>query len=285
MKQSITFIIIVGLLITSSSILAEISSNLMMRFSQTLKFEAQKVESFDFASRKGRFQKVQPEKIAVTEKMGDEDTLDSSKPESNSFSIASDFIAAKNAYKLTIIDATGGGVLISDQPMDQAPTEGYISKAECQLKLADKAYDAKKYVYLKTKSSDKTIPYQYSRLELNMTVGKAKLIMDVNAVTNPDGTGNLKYDAKALRKQIAQRRAELQAAMKSKTATDEQMEELQELELLQMQDRQSNHNRWDFDGNRRRLMQQKRQRHLEADGRIKPKKRTIKKEKSKAALK
>ena len=38
--------------------------------------------------------------------------------------------------------------------------------------------------------------------------------------------------------------------------------------MMQIQGSQTAIRRWDFDGNRRRLMQQKRERLLEADGRL-----------------
>ncbi len=262
---------------------ATASPVLMKRSCQTVKFEAQKAESVEFASRKGRFETVSRDKAARAEKKTAKrvNTLAAPKAAASGtdlaggFSMASEFIAAQNAYKLVMTDTTGG-VVISDEPLDQAPAEGYASSAECLLELADKAYEAKKYVYLKTKTGDKDAPLQYSRLELDMTVGRAKLIMDINAVTNPDGSANLRYDKKAQRQLIAQRRKKLDEAVKNKTATDEQVEEMNELMILEMQDRQAEHGRWDFDGNRRRIMQQKRQRQLEADGRVKPKKRTVK---------
>lgn len=266
-----TVIVLFSIFVMNMCVKAKASiDEMMVRSSQTVKFEAQKGDSMSFASHKGRLQKANSEKLDKSKESK------SSKAETNTFAMASEFIEAQNAYKLTISDSTGGSLLISDQSLDQAPAEGYTTTAECLLELADKAYDAKKYVYLKTRTGDEAIPYQYSRLELDMTIGKAKLIMDVNAVTNPDGTGNLKYDAKTQRKQIAERQAELQAAIKDKAATDEQIEEMHELEMMQMEDRMANHDRWDFDGNRRRMMQEKRQRQLEADGRIKPKKRTVK---------
>ena len=45
-----------------------------------------------------------------------------------------------------------------------------------------------------------------------------------------------------------------------------------------MMQQAEHHNRWDFEGNRKRAMQKKRQRQLEADGRVRPKKREVKKE-------
>lgn len=276
-----------GFLTVVSFVQAESSLPVLMKRScQTVKFEAQKSESVEFASRKGRLEQVSKDKTAKAEKKmlkgadkpsASQDAASASDI-SNSFSMASEFIEAQKAYKLTITDSSGGSILISDDFLNQAPAEGYTSLAECLLELGNKAYEAKKYVYFKAKTGNEATPYQYSRLELDMTVGKAKLIMDMNAVTNPDGSGDLRYDKKAQQKHIAQRRQAIEKAMKSKTATDDQIEEMHELMMMQMQDQQAGHNRWDFDGNRRRTMQQKRQRQLEADGRIKPKKRSVKKD-------
>jgi len=112
---------------------------------------------------------------------------------------------------------------LGDNAFDLAPADDYAPSVECLLPLQTKAYETKKAVYLKTKTDDEATPYKYSRLELNMTVGKAKLIVDMTAVTNPDGSVNLKEDTIARQQYIAQCISEINASMKNDTVNDEQL--------------------------------------------------------------
>lgn len=262
--------LVVLLVLITNTIAAAIEPPLMLRSSETLKFHAKKTETVGFSGGSAEslrsFSQIKPkdDKKNVKKDVAN----DSPRPsKSTSFSVLSEFIEAQNAYKLTITDSTGGGVLLSQNASDQAPADGYTPSVECLLPLQTKAYETTKYVYLKTKTGDETTPYQYSRLELNMTIGRAKLIIDMNAVTNSGGSSDLKYDKRAQMKYISERINEIQAAIKNKTATDDQIEEVRELTVIQSRERNSD--RWDFEGNRKHILQQKRQKFLEADGRIK----------------
>lgn len=257
----------------------EAAPALMRRSMQTLKFEAQKATNVEISNRGGMLQKTDAPKDAaavVAENMQQNRQRQiPSQPFEETFTVSSEFLAKENAYKLTVTEV--GGVIISDKLLDEAPADGYEKSAECSLTVKEKAYEAKKYVYLRTPTDDKETPAQYTRLELDMVVGKVKLIMGMNAVTNPDGGRNLKYENKAQQKYIAQRLEEIEKAMKDIKPTPEQTEEMHELMMLQAQEATQAHGRWDFDGNRRRAMQEQRQRLLEADGRLRPNKRTIEK--------
>lgn len=244
----------------------------ILRSSDVLKFDTQKAETVEYTGRTDSLQlftNIKPEKENNFVEGGElVKSSMSSKP--TSFSVFSEFITAQNAYKITLTDFSGGGVLLSAIALDQAPAKGYAPSTECFLPLETKAYEIKKYVYLKTKASDKPL-YQYSRLELDMTIGKAKLIIDMNAVTNPDGSTNLKEDKEARQQYITNQLNEIKKAIEDKTATDEQIEEMHKLVMLEQQDRQNETNRWDFEGNQTRIMKQKRERLLEADGRLRTK--------------
>lgn len=273
----ITYVCLLGFLGIGTLVQADDSSlTILKRSSQTLKFESHKTQDMTIVSRKGFLQKMNDSKEDAAQKKQNKQKQPTQQTSQNTFTISSEFLEAKNTYKVTVMDSTSGGIIISDQLLQEAPADGYQASAECSLPVQSKAYEVKKYIYLKTKTDGGKSSDQYSRLELDMTIGKAKLIVDMDSVTNPDGSKNLRYNKKAQQKVVTLRLKEIEKAMKNKTATPEQTEEMQELMMLQAQDAQD-HNRWDFEGNHERLIQQKRQRLLEADGRLRPKKRTIEK--------
>jgi len=271
MTTYFSLVILLGIAVTETTA-SEADAAFLLRSADTFKFKAKKTEEIHLSCQNGFFRQFDPTKFKTKENSGNNNVPERPIP-SESLNISSEYLEDQNAYKLTITcPIDGDGVLSNDQQLNQAPADGFTQTTEIVLPVQKKAYETQKYVYTKLKSGES---YQYSRLQLNMVVGKSKLIIDMDAFTNPDGSQNLKYDKKHQQKVIAQRREEIQQAIKDNTATEEQIEELHRLEMMQRSEEY--HNRWDFDGNRRRMVKEKRQKLLEADDRVRTKKRDVKK--------
>ena len=96
----------------------------------------------------------------------------------------------RKAYVLSFacVD-TNSGVIVSQEPMESAPAEGYEPEATAQVNIPQ-TYEARRLcLYAKIRGGQ-----VYSRLDLELTVRPSNLLANVDVWTNPDGSRNLKHD-------------------------------------------------------------------------------------------
>lgn len=117
---------------------------LLKRSSQTLKFESHKIEDMAIVSRNGFLQKMNGSKEGTLQKKQNKQKQSIQQTFENAFMISSEFFETENIYKITVKDSTGGGIIISDQLLQEAPADGYQASAESSLPVQPKAYEARK---------------------------------------------------------------------------------------------------------------------------------------------
>ena len=109
------------------------ASTLLTRSSQTLKFESHKTEDMTIVSRNGFLRKMDDSKEGTLQKKQNKQKQPTQQTSQNAFTISSEFLETENIYKITVKDSTGGGIIISDQLLQEAPADGYQASAECSL--------------------------------------------------------------------------------------------------------------------------------------------------------
>lgn len=168
-----------------------------------------------------------------------------------------------SAYELTFnFPNDESGIITADELLHECPAEGYVDQAVMKVIIPDKAKEIQKYIYVKAKGSGGA-EWTYSRINLNIIVGKAELIIKTTSWTNPDGSRNLEYDEKYQRKEITRRLEEYRNNPNGKP--------------MPSYLRQQKGKNWDFTAQRRRANKQKREYKRAAEGKIKEKKRNISK--------
>lgn len=166
----------------------------------------------------------------------------------------------------------GSGIIITDEYFFEAPAEGYTGQTSINIPYSiDHATERKLYAYTKA-SGKKLDQWLYSRIEMDLTIGKAALIADMTGYANPSGSRNLEYNKKYQLQQQAQLRKELDKALQNGADPQEIGNLKQRVEAAQVESQVSGIRRWNFEANRRQAEKQKRQRQMEVEGRIRPKK-------------
>ena len=118
------------------------ASTLLARSSQTLKFESHKIEDMTIVSRKGFLREMDDSKEGTLQKEQNKQRQSIQQTSKNVLTISSEFLETENTYKITVKDSTGGGIVISNQLLQEAPADGYQTSAECSLPVQTKAYEA-----------------------------------------------------------------------------------------------------------------------------------------------
>lgn len=120
------------------------ASTLLARSSQTLKFESQKTEDMTIVNCNGFLRKMDDSKEDTFQKEQNKQRQSAQQTSEKALSISSEFLEAENTYKITVKDSTGGGVIVSNQLLQEALADGYQTSAECSLPVQTKAYEARK---------------------------------------------------------------------------------------------------------------------------------------------
>jgi len=96
----------------------------------------------------------------------------------------------KKQYRLHFVSAdTNSGLIATDELLEYAPADDYKSKIVLDINIPQSYEEKKTYIYVKARGGQ-----MYSRLDINFTVRPSNLLVNLDILTNPAYSRNLKYD-------------------------------------------------------------------------------------------